>query len=70
MALAFKIFLVFLQVNLLIVVNGTMIITQPANTPFPNNTIEYSYANFGDIQYGKSESYDLVHIDNNLCQTS
>ncbi len=46
----------------------TVIITSPLLTPFADNKLNYSYANFGQVPYGKSISYDLVYVDNNLCK--
>jgi hypothetical protein len=38
---------------------STLVITTPLVTDFPNNTIDYFYANFGEIPYGKTLSFDV-----------
>lgn len=47
---------------------STLVIKSPLVTDFPNNTIDYFYANFGEIPYGKTLSFDLLVLDNSLCQ--
>lgn len=44
-----------------------LIITTPLVTEFPNNSIPYYYANFGEVPYGKSLSYDVIVLDDGLC---
>ena len=46
---------------------GTLIITTPLVTDFKDNTIDYYYANFGEIPYGKTMSYDVVVLNSSLC---
>jgi hypothetical protein len=46
---------------------GTLVITTPLVTDFPDNTLDYFYANFGDIPYGKTLSFDLVILQDSLC---
>lgn len=45
----------------------TLVITTPLVTDFPNNTIDYFYSNFGEIPYGKTQSFDLVVYDESFC---
>jgi hypothetical protein len=42
---------------------GTLVITTPLVTDFKNNTIDYYYANFGEIPYGKTMSFDVIVFD-------
>lgn len=48
-------------------VRATIIVTNPIVTDFDNNTIAYFYANFGEVPYGKSLTYELVVLDHGLC---
>lgn len=48
-------------------VQATIIVTSPLVTDFDNNTIAYFYANFGEVPYGKSLTYELIVLDNGLC---
>jgi len=57
--------IVLLATSLLIY--GTLIITTPLVTDFKDNTIDYYYANFGEIPYGKTMSYDVVVFNSSLC---
>lgn len=45
----------------------TIVITSPLQTDFPDNEVEYMYANFGEIPYGKTLSVDLFLFENSLC---
>lgn len=45
---------------LLIISNSTILITQPAVTGFPNNQINYWFANFGTIHYNKAMSFSIM----------
>jgi len=49
------------------VIYGTLIITTPLITDFKDNSIDYYYANFGQIPYGKTMSYDVVVLNSSLC---
>lgn len=49
------------------VVQSTIIVTSPLVTDFDNNTINYFYANFGEVPYGKSLTYELIVLDHGLC---
>lgn len=42
---------------------ATLVITTPLVTEFPNNTIDYFYSNFGEIPYGKTQSFEAVVYD-------
>jgi hypothetical protein len=46
---------------------STIVITNPMVTDFENNTLTYFYANFGEVPYGKTMSFDLVVLDHGLC---
>lgn len=46
---------------------GTLVITTPLVTDFPDNTVDYFYANFGEIPYGKTLSFDLLLLSDSLC---
>ena len=48
-------------------VQATIIVTSPLVTDFDNNTIAYFYANFGEVPYGKSLTYELIVLDHGLC---
>ncbi len=48
----------------------TLVITTPLVTTFPDNNIDYYYANFGEIPYGKTLSFDVVVLDQSLCDNS
>lgn len=61
---------VILLIALLAAARGTIIITNPPNTEFANNTVTYFYANFGEVPYGKTLSFDLVVLKNSLCGNS
>jgi hypothetical protein len=50
--------------------HATLVITSPLVTDFPNNTIPYFYANFGEVAYGKTLSFDLTIADSGLCDPS
>lgn len=47
--------------------NSTLLITAPLINKFPNSTVPYSYANFGNIPYGKTLVFDLVNFEISLC---
>jgi hypothetical protein len=46
---------------------STLVITTPLITDFANNTIDYYYANFGEVPYGKTLSFDIAVFDASLC---
>jgi hypothetical protein len=48
---------------------STLVITTPLVTDFPNSTIDYFYANFGEIPYGKTMSFDVVVTNDSFCGT-
>lgn len=48
-------------------VYATLIITTPLVTDFKDNSIDYFYANFGQIPYAKTMSYDVIVLDSTLC---
>ena len=48
--------------------HSTLLITSPLVTDFPNNSIPYFYANFGEVTYGKTLSFDLKIMENGLCE--
>ena len=52
---------------LLTLSNQTIAITQPAVTPFHNNTLQYWYTNFGVIYYNKPLSYQIYVTNSTLC---
>jgi hypothetical protein len=58
---------IFAIITLLSVALSTLVITSPLVTDFPDNTIDYFYANFGEIPYGKTSSFDLIILDVSLC---
>jgi hypothetical protein len=58
---------IFAIITLLSVALSTLVITSPLVTDFPDNTIDYFYANFGEIPYGKTLSFDLIIFDVSLC---
>lgn len=47
--------------------HSTIIITSPLVTDFDNNTLNYFYANFGEVPYGKSLNYEIIVLDDGLC---
>jgi hypothetical protein len=47
---------------------GSLIVTSPLVTDFPNNSIPYFYANFGEVSYGKTLSFDLQLMESGLCE--
>jgi hypothetical protein len=53
---------------LLATIHATLLITSPLVTDFPNNSIPYFYANFGEVTYGKTLSFDLKIMENGLCE--
>ena len=59
--------LVCLLVLLIAPAAPTIVITQPAETPFDNNTIQYWYTNFGVIHYNKPMSYEVYVTNSTLC---
>lgn len=44
---------------LFITINTTVSIIQPRKTDFKDNKLNYSYANFGVVHYGKTQTYSL-----------
>lgn len=58
---------VVLLVLLLTMLDATVLITSPIVTLFPNNTLPYYYANFGEVPYGKSLRFNLVVPESSLC---
>ncbi len=48
--------------------HSTIHINSPLVTPFPSNNIPYFYVNFGQINYEKSQNFDLVILNNSLCK--
>jgi hypothetical protein len=52
---------------ILIAVNTTLVITNPLVTDFTDNEVKYFYANFGEVPYGKTQSFDVVLLDRFLC---
>jgi len=58
---------IFVITTLLSLAISTLVITSPLVTDFPDNTIDYFYANFGEIPYGKTLSFDLIIFDVSLC---
>lgn len=40
--------------------NQTLLIASPAINPFDESKIPYSYANIGNVPYGKTLTFDLV----------
>lgn len=58
---------IFVLVTCMSIAWSTLVITTPLITDFPNNTIDYFYANFGEISYGKTLSFDLQVTNNSLC---
>lgn len=47
----------------------TLLITSPAINPFDDSKIPYSYANIGNVPYGKTLTFDLVENHTlDLCQ--
>lgn len=52
---------------LLLSCSGTVLITQPAITPYPNNELEYWFGNFGVIHYNKPMSFNLYLTNYSLC---
>ena len=59
-----KIFFICL---LVIYAQNTVIITQPAVTNFPENKIEYYFANFGVIHYNKPMTFSIFYTNSSLC---
>ena len=54
--------------TVLAIAHASLIITSPLVTDFPNNSIPYFYANFGEVTYGKTLSFDVRIMENGLCQ--
>lgn len=54
-----KIYDLIIGIVLISIVSSTMLIISPAKNDFQNSTIPYSYANFGNIPYGKTLSFTL-----------
>lgn len=52
------------------VVYSTIVVTQPANNPFEHNEINYWYANFGEIHYGKPAVYKLIVLNQGFCNST
>lgn len=46
--------------TLMLLTNQTLLIASPAINPFDESKIPYSYANIGNIPYGKTLTFDLV----------
>ncbi len=44
---------------LLFTIQATISIIQPRKTDFKDNNLNYSYANFGVVHYGKTQNYAL-----------
>lgn len=42
---------------------NTLVITTPLVSDFVNNTVDYFYANFGEVPYGKTLSFDVIVFD-------
>lgn len=53
---------------LLAATQATLLVTSPLVTDFPNNSIPYFYANFGEVTYGKTLSFDIKIMENGLCE--
>jgi hypothetical protein len=53
--------------TLLTLSRSSLIITSPLVTDFPDNSIPYFYANFGEVTYGKTLSFDVRIMENGLC---
>lgn len=51
----------------LISVHSTVLIISPKKTPFSNNYLPYLYANFGVVNYGKSQDFNVVVLNSTLC---
>jgi len=60
---------IFVSIGLLSLTLSTLVITSPLVTDFPNNTVDYFYANFGEIPYGKTLSFDVLLLNDSLCRT-
>ncbi len=67
--MAINVKIVLLSMILLSIVQCTIIITQPALNNFPNNQVEYWFANFGAIHYNKPMSFSLFPTNSTLCGT-
>lgn len=52
---------------LLAYVHTTILVTQPAVTNFPENKINYYFANFGVIHYNKPMTFSIFYTNNSLC---
>ena len=46
---------------------STVLIISPKKTPFSDNHLPYLYANFGVVNYGKSQDFNVVILDSTLC---
>lgn len=53
--------------TLLTLTQSSLVITSPLVTDFPDNSIPYFYANFGEVTYGKTLSFDVRIMENGLC---
>ena len=48
---------------------STILIVQPQNSGFDDNKVPYGFANFGNVAFGKTNSYQLTPMDSQLCNT-
>ena len=61
----------FLLLSLLLcILNATVTFITPKKTTFPDNKLNYSYANFGVVHYGKKQNFVLVFLNESLCNTT
>ena len=58
------IFIIFYIIS----INATVTILQPRKTDFLHNEVNYSFANFGSIHYGKAYRYSLVVANETYCE--
>ena len=64
-----RVITLILILTLISLTNQTLLIASPAINPFDESKIPYSYANIGNIPYGKTLTFDLVENDSlDLCQ--
>ncbi len=52
---------------LLVYCSPTILLTQPAITPYPSNELPYWFGNFGLIHYNKPMSFNLYVTNYSLC---
>ena len=55
---------------ILVNLRGNIVISSPMITDFTDNSIDYFYANFGEISYGKTLTLDLLLFNDSFCDTS